>query len=217
MSTVHVVQQGECLSSIAAQYGIPWKKIYNHPDNADFRRKRPDPNIICPGDQLQIPDLEQRKEEKSTDQKHVFVLERPKTTISIILQDEMGRPLANKKYIMQITGGSGPDVDVKGTTGSDGLVEQEIPADATDGELTVFASGGGYSWTLALGHLDPLEEISGLQHRLHNLGYDTDTATPGQFDDVTRDALKAFQFAVGLRVTGDFDDDSKKKLKELHD
>ena len=34
-----------------------WRMVYNSPDNADFRRRRPNPNLIQPGDVLILPDL----------------------------------------------------------------------------------------------------------------------------------------------------------------
>jgi hypothetical protein len=57
MPTTHIVQRGENLTVIARKYGIPdWRTIYNHPNNTAFRKKRPDANLILPGDQLFIPD-----------------------------------------------------------------------------------------------------------------------------------------------------------------
>jgi hypothetical protein len=32
-----------------------WRTIYDHPSNADFKRKRPNPNLIFPGDRIFIP------------------------------------------------------------------------------------------------------------------------------------------------------------------
>lgn len=53
----HTVRAGENLTVIAKKYGYPdWRTIYNDPKNADFRRKRPNPNLILPGDLLFIPD-----------------------------------------------------------------------------------------------------------------------------------------------------------------
>lgn len=55
--SIHVVKPGETLSSIAAKYNAgSWRDIYRHPQNAAFRRKRPDPNRIFPGDHVFIPD-----------------------------------------------------------------------------------------------------------------------------------------------------------------
>lgn len=56
MPTTHIVQPGENLTVIARKYGIPdWRTLYNHPNNLAFRNKRPNPNLIFPGDQLFIP------------------------------------------------------------------------------------------------------------------------------------------------------------------
>ena len=58
MGTRYTVQPGDTLSRIAARHGLPsWRMVYNSPDNADFRRRRPNPNLIQPGDVLILPDL----------------------------------------------------------------------------------------------------------------------------------------------------------------
>jgi hypothetical protein len=56
MSTPYTVKRGDTLTSIATRHGFSnWRAIYNHPDNAGFRRLRPNPNRIYPGDVIQIP------------------------------------------------------------------------------------------------------------------------------------------------------------------
>lgn len=56
MSTPYTVRPGDTLSHIAAKHGFPsYRDIYEHPDNAAFRIKRPNPNLIYPGDALFIP------------------------------------------------------------------------------------------------------------------------------------------------------------------
>jgi hypothetical protein len=58
MSTEYIVVSGDYLSKIAKRFGFDdWRTIYNHPDNAAFRAKRPNPNLIYPGDRLMIPDM----------------------------------------------------------------------------------------------------------------------------------------------------------------
>ena len=53
---IHVVKHGETLSKIAKHYGAKsWQEIYNHPTNTSFRIKRPNPNLIHPGDKINIP------------------------------------------------------------------------------------------------------------------------------------------------------------------
>jgi LysM repeat protein len=53
----HTVKSGETLSGIARHYGLPsWQALYNDPSNEAFRKKRSNPNLIFPGDQINIPD-----------------------------------------------------------------------------------------------------------------------------------------------------------------
>jgi hypothetical protein len=56
MSIPYTVKSGGYLGKIALDHGFKdWREVYDHPDNAEFRRKRPDPNKIFPGDVLMIP------------------------------------------------------------------------------------------------------------------------------------------------------------------
>ena len=53
----YTVKRGDNLSKIAQMYGLrTWKDLYNHPDNAAFKRSHPNPNLIYPGDVLKVPD-----------------------------------------------------------------------------------------------------------------------------------------------------------------
>ena len=54
--TQYTVQRGDSLSLIARRFHVPrWQTIYNHPLNADFKRRRPNPNLIYPGDVDFVP------------------------------------------------------------------------------------------------------------------------------------------------------------------
>jgi hypothetical protein len=54
--SIYIVKRGDTLSAIAKQHGLKsWQDLYNHPSNAQFRSKRPNPNMIHPGDRLNIP------------------------------------------------------------------------------------------------------------------------------------------------------------------
>lgn len=56
MSSIHIVRPGENLTTIARSYGVTdWRTIYEHANNSDLRRKRPNPNHIAPGDTIFIP------------------------------------------------------------------------------------------------------------------------------------------------------------------
>ena len=212
------VQQGDCLSSIAKTYGFAdYQTIYRRPENADFRQKRPNPNIICPGDTLFIPDIETQEVSKGTDQGHVFELKRPKVKLRLCLKDDLHQPYANTKYRLRV----GFDQWEAATDGA-GMVEQEIQADATDGEITLFPRGGtkpdeGYTFSLQVGDLDPVDEMSGIDARLINLGFGPVDAEGSLSDEDREEALNAFQDKFGLAVTGQLTDETKNKLRELHD
>ena len=52
----YTVQRGDNLNKIAKKFGVKsWRDLYNHPRNAGFRQKRPNPNIILPGDVMYVP------------------------------------------------------------------------------------------------------------------------------------------------------------------
>jgi hypothetical protein len=212
------VRRGDCLSSIAKAYGFAdYRTIYRHPENADFRQKRPNPNIICPGDVLFIPDRETKDVPKGTDQRHVFKLKRPHVQLRLCLKDDLHRPYESTKYHLRV----GFD-HWDGSTNSAGMVEQEVPADATEGEITIFPEGGntpdeGYTFSLQLGDLDPVDEMSGVDARLINLGFGPADAEETLSAEDRTEALKAFQDKFGLEVTGELTDVTKSKLQELHD
>jgi Putative peptidoglycan binding domain len=213
---VHTVEQGDCLSSIAKQYGFSdWRLIYNHPENAAFKRKRPNPNCICPGDQIFIPEKEIKQTGGATDAKHKFKLDSHKTLVRLRLMDEEGKVFAGKKYRLDVDG-----TVHEGTTPGDGLIEKEIPPDARSGQLTVWldedTSKPGFTWKLKIGHLDPVEEKTGVQARLKNLGFDC-----GPVDGVvgprTQAALRGFQSRAGIPETGQVDAATIGKLRDQHD
>jgi hypothetical protein len=55
MSTTHTVKPGENLTTIARKYGFSdWPVIYNF-QSKEYRRRHPNPDLIFPGDQLDIP------------------------------------------------------------------------------------------------------------------------------------------------------------------
>jgi len=72
----------------------------------------------------------------------------------------------------------------------------------------------GLSVTLRLGHLDPIDTVSGAKQRLSNLGYG---CGPGpDLDETTREALRAFQGDQGATQTGELDDTTRTQLQQAH-
>lgn len=54
---VYVAAYGDYLAKIAEEHGTSWQAIWNHPLNAEHRRKRGSPDVLYPGDVLHIPSV----------------------------------------------------------------------------------------------------------------------------------------------------------------
>ena len=238
----YTIVAGDCLYAIGVRVGIPWEKIWNDGNNAELRQKRPDPNIIYPGDVLYIPDMQPRTEQGDTNKRHIFVmkgvvarlrLRLVKPDLSRINKDGRVYTFGHDKDVVT----EDPPIDesvptiprancawtlvvdgneTDGTTGDDGKLEVSIRPDANSGTLTL---GPGTLeqtiLTVNLGHLDPVETFSGAQQRLANLGFPSPDAT-SEDDDEFVSAVTLFQTNYGLRITGYADSDTRNKLRDAH-
>jgi hypothetical protein len=209
----YVIKQGDTLDKLAADFRLgSAKQIRNHPANAEFCRKYPDPNLLFPGEKIFIPDLQQRTESAGSDDRHQYVLKRSTQKLQIAVEDQACKRMANAAYEMNIDG-----VLTTGTTDGDGIISKDIPVDSESCILKI----GDYRWTMAIGCLNPMHDntpdagISGLQGRLRNLGYPV-----GPLDGImgpkTRMAIRFFQADESLPVTGEFDQVTRDKLQEVH-
>jgi hypothetical protein len=218
MSDIHTVEQGEYLASIAKDYGFSdWHTIYDHPENADLKKQRPNPNVLLPGDELFIPDKQLKDESCPTEKKTRFKLNVPKAWLKIVVKDSEGKPLSDQPYTLTVA-----TLNCKGTTDGAGSLQQKIPIGIEIGQLSL--DNLGLIWTLKIGHLDPVHDededsaiISGLQARLNNLGYHCGPVD-GDLGPQTVDALKRFQESVLGRTdsTGEPDKETRDALRSRH-
>jgi len=206
----HTVKQGECIESIAFEKGFFWETIWNDPANTEVKRIREDPNVLLAGDQLFIPDMRVKEVSGQTEQRHRFRRKGTPSKFSITLEDENDQPRANLPYVLDIDGQL-----FSGKTDADGRLEHVIPPNARQGILRVGPEEDQEEYQLNLGSMDPVTEISGVQARLKNLGYDCGKID-GKLGPQTKEAISAFQAKHNLQVTGTPDDDTQLKLKEVH-
>ena len=220
MPTRHEVQQGDYLSKIAAEYGFLWKTLYNHPLNAEFKAKRPDPNVIYPGDVIWIPDKEPGKEDRPTDNRHTFELkgEQAILRVRLLIEDE---PIAAAQCKLQV----GTQI-YNVTTDGDGLLEKNIPGKENSAriEITIPTSMKDYvdlglttiEYVLSLGDMDPQNTSEGFEKRLLNLGFypAEDDVTQEQLRD--REAIRQFQKTCNATDTGNSDAVTQDKALTEH-
>lgn len=220
--SVHKVAPGECLFSIAKTYGFTnWKKIWLAPENAELRKKRPNPGVLLPGDEIHIPDPGKRSMSLATAHAYQFQVRDPWCQLRLHLRGHDGKPLALKRYRLIVDGHRFPDHH----TDRGGLLDQRIPADAKAGELTVWMDDEGdegprMRWPLRLGYLDPiqgvsdLEAISGVRARLRNLGFLCEQ--DGSWTEGDRIALLSFQHKMKLELTGEINEETRAALEKEH-
>jgi LysM repeat protein len=224
MPTSYTVERGDCLASIAKKFGFrSWRAIYDDPNNADFKKARPDPNVIYPGDVLLIPDPKPSTKTApgKVEKLNRFKVTLEKTLLRIQVKDEEEKPLAGKSYELRL----GSNDVRRGATDGDGIVEVKVEPTVTQAKLLVFdgdpKTGPLYVWDVAIGHLNPADTPSGAKARLNNLGYfcgDVDEAADSseEIDPLTKLALAGFQEANGLERSGKLDEATQKKLVEIH-
>jgi hypothetical protein len=207
----HIVEQGECISSISKTEGFFYDTLWNAPENAQLKQLRQNPNILSEGDKVFIPDLRVKNIPKPDGARYTFLRKGVPGRLRLQLLDGSHKPRAGLAYTLQID-----TKEQKGTTDDQGYVDQPIPPDAETGVLLVTTkSGKTERHDLRLGHVNPHGDDSGTQQRLRNLGYSV-PKEDGTMDDHTLAALKEFQADYNLPVTGQTDDATLTKLQQLH-
>ena len=202
----YIVQPGDCIMSIASTRGFLWQTLWNA--NPELKTQRKNPNVIFPGDVIEIPDKVLREEDCVTEQLHKFVKKGTPAKFRLVVE-QFKVPLANRRYILEIDGKV-----FEGTTDDKGLLEVGIDPAARGGRLQM--PDDGLECALALGHLDPLDELIGIQQRLQNLGFYFSEAD-GKDNEETRVAIADFQASVSLDATGELDDATRAKLFNMQD
>lgn len=207
--TVHVVRQGECLETIAPRYGWDPQALWDAPENSALVEQRGDPNCLRPGDRLEVPSPRLREESVPTDSSGRFRVTRPKPRLRLrLLEGE--EPRASEAYRLEYDTGE----VLEGSTDGDGWVDQPLPL--TTQRATLFLREDEEVHELAIGHLDPPETTTGAQARLANLGHYFG-AVDDDLGPATAAALRRFQGAEGLEVTGELDDATVDALLTAHD
>lgn len=137
---LYTVQKGDSLSKIAKTFKInSWRAIYDHPANAEFRKKRPNPDLIHPGDVLFIPGKAPEVITLQSGQRHrVQVIlpkhvadppEIPESWVKFQVIDDAGKPVKGVKLKLKLANGEAMEVE----TNADGRIElADLPSETFD-------------------------------------------------------------------------------------
>lgn len=213
------VRPGDCISSLACKHGLLPETIWNHPENRSLKKDREDGHILLPGDILFIPDKQTTDRSCPTERKHRFRRKAVPEKLRIRFLDQDGKPRSGTPYVLKLDSQSGRSFVFKeGVTDSNGILEESISPDASRGTV-ILQDREEEEYEVMLGHMDPLDEISGVQARLNNLGYDCGEQD-GVVGEKAREALQDFQREHELEVMDDssveVNEETRAKLSEAH-
>ncbi len=206
--SIHVVQPGEHLSSIAADNEFEnFETIWNAPENAELRANREDPNQVLEGDRVFIPDKQVASFQKPSRGLLEFQVHIAKLELRLRVLDLFGAPLKGASCTLRTDDG-----EIPLTTDDDGIIVASVKRDARSASLDI----DGDTYDLDIGALDPPPEVSGVEGRLRNLGYLDNKQ--GGIDDEQQlaSALEQFQANHGLEVDGTVSDSVVGALADEH-
>jgi len=206
----YVIRAGDHLHALAFRFGFDPDAVWNDAKNEDLRKARGDGHILEPGDILYVPRPPSSTLPVNAGAKNVYVVAVPTVKLSVAFLWK-GRPLANAPYILREL----PEEKGKSTDGN-GTLTVDVPV--TYKSVTVDFAEPPLSQVLRIGHLDPVSSRSGISQRLANLGHlrtiDTHVGSPDQQE--LRAAVRRFQWAQGLPVTGEIDGTTRATLEKVH-
>jgi N-acetylmuramoyl-L-alanine amidase len=206
----YVVRQGECALSLADRHGITLDDLLSLGDNGRLREEGRSPNILRPGETIDLPDPTPHWTAISSRSTNRYRAAVARTSLRLQLVDRSGNVLANRRY--ELATGPTPQT---GQTDGDGWLVEEVATRATDIELRVWLRDGDREpirMVIHPGGLDPVDDESGIVQRLANLGYGV---ASGDREALAR-AIAAFQAAERLEVNGHLDDATRSRLIERH-
>ncbi|NVJ07342.1 peptidoglycan-binding protein [Myxococcus sp. AM001] len=212
--TAHVIQQGECLSTLAHQHGLHADTVWDLPDNRDLKLRRKNKNILMPGDTVILPPRRLALRDVAPANAYRIRRKDAAEELRIRFLDRQDRPRAGAPYLIAIDGPNGTE-ERTGKTDGDGFVRESVSASTTEVRVTLGQELEQETFVFRAAHLDPLDTLSGVQGRLTNLGYPCDK-DEGKLGALTRRALRDFQRDEGLKMTGEPDASTRAAIEEKH-
>lgn len=215
--TPRVLSQGESLATLSARHGLDPAAVWSLAQNDDLRKVRPDPNVLSPHDILFVTAPKRAWMPVMVGGVNKFVGTPRALFGRLKCVDSQGKPLPDTSYLID-------DVDppITGTI-SGGILEFEVPP--TLPRVRVHLPDLNLCIVAQVAHLDPVNDpdASGAEQRMTALGIAP--PIPAVIDEEAREivegeyldaALREFQQAQGVAVTGVVDDATRTALLKAH-
>lgn len=209
----YVIRQGDYLTQLAHRMGFDADAVWGLEENRELREVRPDREILHPGDVLRVPVAPPADGlALSPHTTNRYKARVPTVEIKLALRDAGAGALANKAFRVMGVGARPRE----GSTDGEGIARFDVPVHVRSVRLVMVETGREYE--VLVGDLDPHDEASGVRKRLAHLGYISlhETEPEGEAEGPLRWALRAFQAARGIPVTGDADQATLDALRSAH-
>jgi hypothetical protein len=207
---VRIAANGDTIEWFAWLTGVPAERIAQDPANRDLIDAGRSVTLLEPGDRVYIPPRRLRDVSRSTEARHVFTVQRPRRHIHVrFVRGE--EPRANTAYQLTLD----EDTRRDGVTDGDGYLEQHVPLGCQQAVVHFADDPEDLTYTLLIGHLNPVHSVSGTMQRLRNLNYFWGPI-PEEWTREAKLALGGFQRDQGLPTTGERDEETLAALVKAH-
>jgi hypothetical protein len=208
---VHIAAQGDSVHSIAFARGLHPQTIWDHAQNQHLAEGKRSLAVLMPGDELFVPDLVPREESAATQQRHRFRRKAIPQRFKVRFF-RFGHPRKDEPFTSTLDGAHGPSGRL------DGQGQLDIPVSPAVARIRITLGEDAQQevFEFNAGHLDPSEERSGILARLASLGHHVDENALDP-DAELRAAVKAFQAEQELNPTGELDQPTLDRLRDLYE
>lgn len=175
----YVVKAGDRMSKIAHQHGYKDYQLLYLAQPDEFRKKRPNPEILMEGDVVILPDKIEEKHSAKDKKAHTYEEDTRLPEVRVALR-LAGKPLANKSFgvVVDPPAASSGKPPVTGMVKSDGDGKVAFHVEPAARKVLLICTQPIFSVELRLGELRPVAEAGGVEQRLDNLNYRVPLAPP---------------------------------------
>jgi N-acetylmuramoyl-L-alanine amidase len=194
----YVVRKGDTLSKIARAHGIAhWKTLYDAPENAPLRKKRPNPNRIFPGDQVMVPPSKGAALSLPAGHARVALVRDHADLLQLRIVGPDDKPLRGASYDL-----SGVGFSYSGKLAADGYLRHPLPPGVREARLCVHSADYAMDTLLVLHEVT--SELESDQIRLANLGWYGGEPS-GESSPMLAEAVRSYRRVRGLGEGQDLD------------